>query len=202
MRMWDCQGCSIIHSPLRFIRSATSFSLSSPLQRHTDYALSLYPQWRSRNHTLSFEHERQSRKNNKDNRSLHVSKCACVFGCACRLFTHFSLSLTWACMHIKDVIWICLSDFAGVSALMLCFCIYLCVSARLCHVMWYRGFHVYIQNIFCVRRQPVANKSAVLCSSQVIKTLGLNHNKNFLEHARVVSLKTSYPQVQSKSKEF
>lgn len=84
MRMRDRQGCSIIHSPLPFIRSATSFSLSSPLPRHTDYALFLYPRRRGRNHTLSFEHERQGRKTT----TRTTDHCMCL-----RAFVSF-------CIHV------------------------------------------------------------------------------------------------------
>lgn len=73
-RTRDRQGCSIIHSPLSFIRSATSFSLSSPLHRHTDYAHSLYPPPRCRIHVLSFEHERQGRKTT----TRTTDRCMCL----------------------------------------------------------------------------------------------------------------------------
>lgn len=98
MRVRDRQGCSIMHSPLPFIRSATSFSLSSPLPRHTDYALSLYPRRRGRNHTLSFEHERQGRKTTT--RTTDHCMCLSVFACFCANVC-FRLYFPLICMYFR-----------------------------------------------------------------------------------------------------
>lgn len=137
MRMRDRQGCSIIHSPLPFIRSATSFSLSSPPPRHTDYALFLYPQRRCRIHMLSFEHERQGRKTTRTTdhcMSLSLFVCFCTRLCS----SAFAFQHVQACIFKMPCgyVWIC---FAG--ALMLCFYMYLCVDACL-HSCWYDSFHV------------------------------------------------------------
>lgn len=132
MRMWDHQGCSIIHSPLPFIRSATSFSLSSPLHRHTDYALSLYPRRRCRNHTLSFEHERQGRKTTTrtTDHCMCLSVCVCFCG-ASMLFTRAGISPSNMCMYAYLS---CLLDVPEcVRWELSCsvfFCIYLCVPVH------------------------------------------------------------------------
>lgn len=121
---------------------------------------SLFPQRRGRNHTLSFEHERQDRKTTT--RTTDHCMCLSVFVCFCmRMYGFYSqrnLS-SYMCMyaylrcHVDALECVC--GGLGFHALLLCWLvffllllrIYLCGSAclRACR---YRSFHV------SLRRKP------------------------------------------------
>ena len=128
--MWDRQGCSIIHSPLPFICSATSFSVSSPLPRHIDYAPSLFSQWRGRNHTPSFEHKMKCGKTTT--RTTDHCMCLRVFVCLCShegtLLAKEYFPRTRGYTRIHDVFLDVSECICRVLAFMLSFCLYLCAS--------------------------------------------------------------------------
>ena len=116
------------------------FSFFTSTLSHRLCSLPLSSAERQESHTKLWTWKARQKNNNKDNRSLHVSKCG--FLQACMLFTRKGIfPLTCAYMHIQDVIWMCLSVFVGVWAFMLCPCIYLCITAclRACR---YESFHV------------------------------------------------------------
>lgn len=76
---------------LSFVLPPLFFSSFTSTPSHRLCSPSLYSQWRGRNHTLSSEHERKKQKNNKYNRSLHMSRSICVFLLTRSHFTRYGI---------------------------------------------------------------------------------------------------------------
>jgi len=161
----DRQGCSIIHSPLPFIRSATSFSLSSPLPvTQIMLPLSISSAEMQESHTKLWTWKARQKNNNKDNRSPRVSEC---FSARERIFPLYMRMYVYLRCHL-DVLLGWLSCFA--------FCIYLCLPA----CRWrYETFDVCscrktLFSMFTDRHLLVYLQActAVKCCCQVIQNFG------------------------------
>lgn len=156
------------------------FPLSSPLPHHADYAPSLYSQWRGRNRTLSFEHERKKLKNNnKDNRSVHASWSVCLSLLTWRHFTRWGVfpSHTNLCAYLRSYfgcVWAC---WRGSWLSCLAFCLYLSASIK-AQVDMKALMGVWGENLlngFTGNQLPKHLRSCevVVCHRRAIKTLVL-----------------------------